>query len=411
MKILYVVPYVPDKVRVRPYNLIRHLTACGNQVTVLTLSSNQMEEQAAQELRQECAEVQVFPLKTWRALANSLFGALTPDPVQSFYCWQPQLAQRLTELGDPARHPAYDAIHIEHLRGVRYGQHLLKIRRASMNDSSIPVIWDSVDSISYLFEQAARQSQKVKSRLMTWLELARTRRYEGKMAGLFAQTLVTSNQDREALLRLATPGTDPQKIKVLPNGVDLSYFTPDPQAERQPATLVVSGKMSYHANVSMASFLVNQIMPLIWAKLPSVKLVIVGKDPPKEIEALNSHPNISVTGFVPDIRPYLRTATVAVAPLTYGAGIQNKVLEAMACGIPVVTTSKAVSALQVAHGQDLLVADEPTHFADQVLHLLEDPQKQLCIGENGMRYVHKNHNWNNIAGQLEQIYLEAISNR
>jgi polysaccharide biosynthesis protein PslH len=195
---------------------------------------------------------------------------------------------------------------------------------------------------------------------------------------------------------------------VLPNGVDLQYFTPDEQVQRRADTIVVSGKMSYHANVSMVWYLVEKIMPLIWSQMPEIKLVIVGKDPPKKISALAQHPNIQVTGFVPDIRSFLRSAAIAVAPLTYGAGIQNKVLEAMACGTPVVTTRKAVSALQVIPGQDLLVAEDQGNFANHVISLLVNPTRRAEMAENGICYVQKHHNWENISGRLSQIYAEVI---
>ncbi len=136
---------------------------------------------------------------------------------------------------------------------------------------------------------------------------------------------------------------------------------------------------------------------------------MVGKDPPAEILALGSQSNIEVTGTVSDIRPFLQKATVAVAPLTYGAGIQNKVLEAMACGTPVVTTPKAVAALDIAHGRELLVAETEEQFAEAALALLNQPEVGRQIGMNGRLYVEKCHHWADIAAQLENIYLEAAA--
>ena len=151
-------------------------------------------------------------------------------------------------------------------------------------------------------------------------------------------------------------------ISVLPNGVDLGYFYVGEELKREPATLVISGKMSYHANVSMTLEMVREILPVIWDQRPETKLWIVGKDPPREIQELGQHPKITVTGTVPDIRPYLQNATIAVAPITYGAGIQNKVLEAMACATPVVASSQAVSALNTISGKDIFNWSECTPF-------------------------------------------------
>ena len=153
---------------------------------------------------------------------------------------------------------------------------------------------------------------------------------------------------------------------------------------------------------------VNEIMPLVWERKPEVNLCIVGKDPAREIMDLTQNPAITVTGTVDDIRPYLQTATIAVAPIQYGAGIQNKVLEAMACGTPVIATSKAISALEVHPGRDLLVIEEPSEFAESILSLLDDQEQQRKIGAAGRRYVKQHHNWDHIAAPLEEIYRQTV---
>jgi glycosyltransferase involved in cell wall biosynthesis len=162
--------------------------------------------------------------------------------------------------------------------------------------------------------------------------------------------------------------------------------------------------MSYHANVAMALRLVEEIMPLVWACNPHVKVMIAGKDPPKRIQELGRDPRVTVTGTVRDLRPYLQHATIAAAPVEYGAGIQNKVLEAMACGTPVVATPQAVSAIDLTPGEDALIAADPQSFADSILRLLENKDDQRKLGENGRKYVEMNHRWSVIAGQLEGIY-------
>jgi glycosyltransferase involved in cell wall biosynthesis len=153
--------------------------------------------------------------------------------------------------------------------------------------------------------------------------------------------------------------------------------------------------------------LFTEIMPQIWQQRPDVRVWIVGKDPPKELQALEETPRVVVTGSVPDIRPYLRAASIALAPLTYGAGIQNKVLEAMACGTPVVSTPLAMSGLETATGEELMVADNPLEFSQTVLALLDDPLKRLELSRAGRSYVERHHNWDQIAAQLEAIYSRA----
>jgi glycosyltransferase involved in cell wall biosynthesis len=213
--------------------------------------------------------------------------------------------------------------------------------------------------------------------------------------------------DKEKLLELVPSDIIPSPISVLSNGVDFEYFHPNPNIQQDPSTLVFSGKMSYHANIKMVQFLTTEIMPRIWKIRPDVKLLIVGKDPSSEIQKLASHSKITVTGEVEDIRPYLWKATVAVVPLIYGAGVQNKVLEAMAMGIPVVATSKAVAALEIVPGRDIIVADDPERFSADVVRLLENSALQSQVSTAGLEYIHKCHNWKTIAGQLADIYNQT----
>jgi glycosyltransferase involved in cell wall biosynthesis len=305
----------------------------------------------------------------------------------------------------------FDVVHIEHLRGAKYGLDLKNralTKAVHGKKARPPIVWDSVDCISMLFKQASGQSKKRINRWITRFELSRTGSYEGRLVNQFERVLVTSRNDRDALMNLAPAGTAQNQIRVLPNGVDSDYFLPpNGSVEKEPATLVISGKMSYHANVTMSMNFVNETLPIIWSRRPDVKLVLVGKDPTQELMDLGKNPAIRVTGTVDDIRPYLHQATVAVTPITYGAGIQNKVLEAMACGLPVVSSPQAVSALQVKPGEDLIVARDPEEFATAVISLLDDPGLRSRLGKAGRRYVEQDHLWVKIAAQLEEVYNEV----
>ena len=405
MRILFVVPYVPNLVRVRPYNLIRHLSRQGHTVTLATLYSNEQEKTELEQLRTEVQQIIAVPLSIWRSLMNVAWAVPGRGPLQAVYCWNPQLINSLIQDFHNTSAP-YDVIHVEHLRGAKYG---LALRQAA-GRWQIPIIWDSVDNITYLFKQTSVQSKRWINRWITRFELGRTARYEAWLVDQFQRILVTSPNDRQAFLNLR-PGQDGQdRVEVLPNGVDLEYFTPDTQAVRHPATLVVSGKMSYHANVTMVLALVNEIMPIIWQAMPEVRLQIVGKDPPQQLQELAKDPRIEVTGTVSDLRPYLRQATLAVAPVPYGAGIQNKVMEAMACATPVVTSTQAISALSTLPDVEIIVADQPEEFARKVIDLLRNEQLRKQIGQAGLEYVKRCHNWNSIATNLIDIYHLSVKN-
>ena len=249
-------------------------------------------------------------------------------------------------------------------------------------------------------------------RLINRVELARTRAYEGRAVAAFDRVLVTSERDRASLLALAPAATPSDRVVVLPNGVDLDYFTPTTEP-READTLVFSGKLSYHANESAVRYLLGEIMPRIWSSRPGVRLALVGKDPSSDLRRLAAAwpDRVTITGTVPDVRPYLRRAAVAVAPLVYGVGCQNKVLEAMACGTPVVSTPRAVGALAAGSGRDVIVADGAAPFAEAVLGLLADDALRADVGPAGRAYVETHHQWGRIAARLESIYAELAAAR
>ncbi len=409
MTVLFVVPYAPNLIRVRPYNLIRSLLRRGHRIVVATLWTNEREREDLEALARFGADVRAHYLPAWRSIVNCVEGFIGGDPLQVRYSWSAALLREILELA-----PQADVVHVEHLRGARFG--LAALAAQADDPSATPVVWDAVDCITHLFEQAAQKRPDFVGRLINQLELPRTRRFEGASAGRFDRVLVTSSVDREAFLRLAGDRHDDQaesRLAVLTNGVDLDYFTPDPGQARDADMLVFSGKMSYHANESAALHLLGEIMPRIWARRPSTRLQIVGKDPSERLRAaLARHASrASLTGTVLDLRPFLRGAAAAVVPLVYGTGCQNKVLEAMACATPVVATSQAVSSLRVLPGRDVFVADAPDVFADAVLELLDAPARQREVGEAGHRYVQAHHRWDDVAGQLESVYLELAGRR
>lgn len=396
MNILFIVPYVPSLIRVRPYQIIRALLTRGHQVTVLTLWTNAREQSEVEHLQQLGAEVHAVEMPIWRSLGQCLQALPGSDPLQAAYSWSPALIQPyLQRNGTP-----YDVVHVEHLRGARYGLAFKQQGRA-------PVVWDSVDCITHLFTQAATQSQDRLRRWRSQFELERTRGYESKLVTQFDRVLVTSPTDRDMLQKLGGSAAVP--ITVLANGVDLDYFQPAPTTVREPATLILSGKMSYHANISMAMYMARDILPRVWRQQPDVRLLIVGKDPTREILRLGEHPNITVTGTVDHLPPYLQKATVAVAPITYSAGIQNKILESMACATPVITTPQALAGLKLRVGHDVLAAADAAAFAQQIVDLLGNSEKQQQLGRNGRIYVETHHRWSQAGEQLEAIYAETIA--
>jgi glycosyltransferase involved in cell wall biosynthesis len=228
------------------------------------------------------------------------------------------------------------------------------------------------------------------------------RNFEPKMVRAFDQVIVSSPVDQKFLSSETGPVVD-----VISNGVDLEYFNWDDQ-ERDENSIVFVGLMNYYVNVDSILHFYNHAFAHIQKQNPKIQLSIVGADPQKSIRNLAKDPSVEVTGFVPDIRPYITRSAVFVCPMVCGSGIQNKLLHAMAMGTPVVTTSISVQALQVTDGEHLLVADEPQQFAEAVNTLLQNKNLRKQISASARKYVQEHHDWNASGQKLEVVYKRML---
>ncbi len=395
MRILMVIPYVPSPIRVRSYQLLRHLAQRGHQITLICAEDGPDDQANLATLRPLCPTIQVITIAR-QARIKAYLRALGSDlPLQAAHCLVPAFIEAIRTEFHSGQH---DVVHIEHLRAAE----IARVAAAQV-PTRPPMILDAVDSISLLFERAARSSPSLRARTMALLDLARTKRYEAICGQHVDHIIITSPEDAWALQTLR--GSQPQgaPITVVPNGVDLTYFQPS-EAERAPATIIFSGKMSYHANEAAARFLLETIMPLVWTQRPDAKVILAGANPGPALRAYTRNPQVTVTGFVPDLRTYLAHATVAVAPMRYGVGVQNKVLEAMAAATPVVTTRQTTVALTARPNHELLVADHAEQFAQAILTLLAEPSYARTLGNAGRAYVEQAHNWAASAMLLETCY-------
>lgn len=399
MNILFVTPYVPSRIRTRPYHLIQALLELGHSLTLVTAAEAGPRQQA--EIAQLAAwdiQVEAFAVSRARSLTNCVRAIPTTEPFQAVYTYHPDMETGLNRLLSTGR---YDVVHIEHLRASRL------IRAAG----DIPAVYDSVDSISLLFEQTMRTTRQLKSRLRAWLDLSRTRRYEAGLLSQYAQVAVTSQRDQAALQDLArrypSPDREPAPVTVITNGVDLNYFCPQ-DAPRAQRTIVFTGKMSYHANVAAALHFAQHVLPLIWARDPNVRFQIVGQDPPPALQQLGVDPRIDVTGYVDDLRPYLAGAAAAVCPVLYAVGVQNKVLEAMAMGTPVIGSPAASAGISAQPGTEILIAETAEQMAHAVLGVIDQPALAKQLAQAGRRYAETHHSWTASAEQFVRLYEQAI---
>jgi sugar transferase (PEP-CTERM/EpsH1 system associated) len=289
------------------------------------------------------------------------------------------------------------------------------------NNQSPKLIMDFVDVDSDKWAQYAKYAKFPKSWIYR-LESKRLSGYERKVAEVFDHSIFVTQAEVE-VFRDANPHI--KNVTVIPNGVDLDYFSPtSPQQpsssdhglstmDHRPRTIddrpviVFTGAMDYYANIDGVVWFTKEVLPLIKKEIPDVQFYIVGSNPTKEVIKLSGNNGVTVTGYVPDTREYLRRATVAVVPLRIARGIQNKILEAMAMGIPVVATSSAFQGTKATIDACISIVDDPRIFTRKVLKMVEDPVLRRQCSVQARKYVEFYHRWEDQFAQLKPLLQKA----
>lgn len=227
------------------------------------------------------------------------------------------------------------------------------------------------------------------------------RSFERWMFAPYRRVVVVAERDRQMLQKI-NPAL---RIDVIPNGIDLDYFSPA-RAQREPTALIFTGNFEYTPNVDAALRLARDILPRVQAHLPEAQLWLVGNAPSQELQALAGE-RITVTGHVPDMRFYLARATVFVSPLRLGAGIKNKVLEALAMNLPVVATPLSVDGIRVQDGESALIASSNDEIAGAVVRLLQDAALRARLAANGRALIEQQYHWGQVAAAYLALYAQA----
>lgn len=246
--------------------------------------------------------------------------------------------------------------------------------------------------------RVAREARSPLRKLLFSAFAWRLRPEEARTAAMVDRLLTVSERDREVFQTLAPRA----RIAVVPNGVDLAGFAPS-STQRTPHSLLFVGMMNYHPNDDGVRYFLDEILPRIRARVPDVHLTIVGGEPSATVRAAAS-PHVTVTGLVPDVRPYLASAEVLIVPLRAGGGTRLKLLEAMAAGIPAVSTTIGCEGLGAVHGQHLLVADTPEGFTRAVMTLLTEPATRSGIADRARQFVAARYGWEQVGEALRDQY-------
>jgi polysaccharide biosynthesis protein PslH len=239
-------------------------------------------------------------------------------------------------------------------------------------------------------------------RLFYLPELLKVIWYERMYSSRFQLGITVSREDQK-VLQHHSPGL---RVEMIPNGVDLDFYRPTDTVV-QPKTLVYIGNYSYPPNADAALYYCESILPLIRSEVPDIHTVFVGMKPP---EALKTFPGVETTGFVQDIRPFVAQAGCVIVPLRVGGGTRLKILDSLAMGKAIVSTSLGAEGIDLTHGKDILLADRPDDFARCVTRLVNQPDFGRQLGENGRNLVERKYSWDVLVDQLTE-YLQEIIDR
>jgi sugar transferase (PEP-CTERM/EpsH1 system associated) len=378
MKILFVchrLPYPPNRGgKIRSYNMIGHLSE-KHSVVVASLAHTEQELREGEGLKNHCEEViaEVLPDRSrWLHAVNAL---PTKTPSSVAYFWSPRLYSRIRER---LVRNQFDVIFVHCAFVAQYV--------ADWRNGFRVLDFGDMDSAKWA-EYA--QSRAFPLSLGYALEAKKLRAYERRLAQNFDRCTVTTQGEREEFdsLGVLTPCT------VIPNGVDTGYFSQKQRSAFAAPVVVFLGRMDYFPNIDGVLYFARKVFPLIRERVPDAQFRIIGSDPASTIRELEKMPGISVTGYVPDVRSYLTDAAVSVAPLRIARGTQNKILESMSMGIPVVSTPQAAKGIQAVPGQHLVVAGEPEAFAKSVLELLWNDGLRRKLANEAQRNLDRVHKW------------------
>ncbi|NWG35221.1 MAG: glycosyltransferase [Chloroflexi bacterium] len=386
MRILFLSRWFPYPMnngsKIRIYNLLRGLSQ-HHEVTLLSFADQAGVSPEAPEIRAVCSKVQVIP---WRefdpATLRARLGFFSLKPRSVVDTFSPEMATAITQALTAEK---FDLVIASQLQMAAYAPYF----------RGLPAVFEEFE-IGLFHDQAFSADGKIRlRRALTWFKL---RLYLSRLLSRFRLVVMASERERELLAR-----NSPQyrgRVEVIPNCLNVEEY-PQVGVEKRANTLIFSGPFKYRVNYEAMTWFVGEVFPLILAQVPDTQLIITGDHENLPLPSLR---NVTLSGYVDDIKSLIASCAVSVAPLLSGGGTRLKILEAMALGTPVVATSKGAEGLEARAGEHLLVADEAGEFAKCVIKTLQDESLRLRLAESAHRLVCEKYNW----GSVLPVYLRLL---
>jgi sugar transferase (PEP-CTERM/EpsH1 system associated) len=384
-------PFPLDKGdRLTVFNFLKYFSQRHRVSLVCFLEASQ-DPRWVREVGPFCKRVEIVPLRRSHAYLNCLLRLFGCTPLQVLYYSDPAMYQTVRQLIFETQPDLLYA------HTIRMGQYIVPYRAYAR------VLAMQV-SMTLNYRRLAQHAPGFFSKIFYLAEYRKLRNFEAEFARRFDRSLLISRYDLSAIEQEAPL----HNVFFNPHGVDFTYFSPDTSVQKEPSTLIFTGNMGYPPNADAAHYFCKEILPLVRRQVPDIKLYIVGADPTPELRSLGRDPFVEVTGRVPDLRVYMNRVQVGIGPLRVGAGLQNKVLEGMSMGLPMVITSVANEGIQAVDKENVLIADSPGHFADRVVTLLHDSSQRIRMGTSARDFVVHNWSWEKHFGDLEEMFSSLI---
>ncbi len=393
MRILVLAPRFPyplDKGdRLTVFNLVRHLSR-RHDVALLTFLEPGQDPDDRRHLEDATDRTDTVRLDSRRAHVRALVGMLRGRPLQVGYYSSPGMSHKVAAV-------------IEEFQPDIVYAHTIRMAPYLADDDRRPKVLAMQISMRLNYGRLARVHKSLLRSLVYRVEALSAGRYEPRIARRFDRCLLISERDVAAL---GLPR--PENVLINPHGVDFGFFASSDAAAEEDGSLVFTGNMAYPPNADAVRWFVEDILPLVRAAVPGARLTVVGADPLPAVWQLAAADGVEVTGRVPDLRPYLDRAQVAIDPLRVGAGLQNKILEGMSMAVPMVVTTIANEGIGAEPGRHLLVADTPTEFAAAVTALLRDPDRRATMGAHARTFIVEQWSWEKHFNDLEREMYSLV---
>jgi glycosyltransferase involved in cell wall biosynthesis len=395
MKILMLVPYLPTITmsggQTRWYNIIKHL-AKKHDITLFSLIKDNSEKKFIPELLKYCKKVKVFtrPQKPW-TIRNILFSVFGPFPLLVI---RNQSLEERREIQEELNREKYDLIHAETFYVMPH-----------LGKTSVPTILVEQTIWHDVYRHYVMHEVPLILRPFYLQDVAKIKYWEKHYWGKADRLFAVSQEDKAAMLELV-----PKKVVgIIPNGVDTKYYREKDVKKLQPPRILYGvTNFEWLQNQEATEILIKKVWPKIKTDFPSAKIWIVGRKIPSWVKKEIKNGDVLVTENIPDARDAYKSATVMVAPIKGAGGTRLKILEAMAAGLPVVSTKVGVAGLDLEDGKNVLVADKPEEIARKALILLKDKEFAKKIGDAARLHVEKYFDWKSIVKLHDPIYKDLL---